>query len=467
MLTPAEQVELALDSGAILGTWVWEIPPDRLIGDPRFARTFGLDQAVSREGLPLNVITRALHPDDLPQVEQAIAQVMKTGGRYEAEYRVRRTDGRYRWVHASGRCDLDAAGQPLRFPGVLVDIDERKRAEEQLRRSEAEANEARNTLQAVIAAIPALVYVKNREGRMLIANGPTLDLIGKPFAEVEGRTDLELLDDKEQARLVMATDERVMASAGEEEVEEIVGADDLGPRIWLSHKRAFRDAAGEVVGLVGTSIDITARKRAEAQGRLLLMEMNHRIKNLFALACGMVRMSAASAATPKELADAVTGRLTALSRAHELILPAVKNEARGEAVGLEEILLSVVSPHLAPGHDQLQVSGPPIRLNPQAATTIALVLHELATNAFKYGALSQATGRLHLSWRIEGERFALDWREEGGPPLLAPPERTGFGTRLARQSVAASFGGDIAFAYDKAGLKVALTGKMALMQAEA
>ena len=465
LATPAEQIELALDSGAILGTWVWEIGFDRVIADQRFARTFALDSTICREGLPLGAITKSIHPDDLPDVERRIADVGAAGGRYVAEYRVQRLDGGYRWVQASGRCDLDETGRPFRFPGVIIDIDDRKQAEERLQRSEAQAHETRNTLQAVIAAIPALVYVKNREGRMQIANGPTLDLIGKPWAQVENRTDAEFLDDEAQSRHIMATDRRLMETGGSEELEEFVGADAIGPRIWLSHKKAFRNEQGIVVGLVGTSVDITARKRAEEQRQLLLFEMNHRVKNLFALACGIVRMSASSATSPRELADAVTGRLMALARAHELILPAVTNDAKREAAGLGDILQSVIAPHLAPGHDQLVLSGPPVSLNANAATTMALVVHELATNASKYGALSHLTGKLYVSWRADRDEFTLSWVEAGGPPIEAAPGRSGFGTRLARQSVAASLGGEIAFAYEPAGLRVELTGRLALMLA--
>jgi PAS domain S-box-containing protein len=409
----------------------------------------------------------SIHQDDLPRVEELIAEAIRDGGRYTAEFRVRSVEGRYRWVQASGRCHLDASGRPARFPGVLVDIDERKQAEERLRSSELQAQEAKNTLQAIIASLPALVYVKDRQGRMQIANGPTLALIGKPWSQVEGRTDGDFLDDAEQARLVMATDRRLMETGGSEELEEVVGADEVGPRIWLSHKQAFRDHLGTVVGLIGTSVDITGRKRAEQQRQLLLLEMNHRVKNLFALSCGIVRMSTPAAQTPRELADAVTGRLQALSLAHDLILPAVKDNPKAEAVGLEDILRVVLSPHLAPGHDQLTISGAPVSLNANAATTMAMVLHELATNASKYGALSTPKGAIRVSWRADDGEFSMVWLEENGPPVAAPPGRSGFGTRLARQSVAAAFAGAIVFAYDTTGLRVELTGKLSVMLAPA
>lgn len=457
-MTPAEKIELALDSGAILGTWVWDVVADRFTADQRFARTFALDPTACREGLRIGAITNSIHQDDRGRVEGVIAEVMRMGGKYNAEYRVRQCGGSYRWVEASGRCHLDEAGRPIRFPGVLIDIDERKQAEERLRRSEAEARETKNMLNAVLEAIPALVYVKDREGRMRIANGPVLDLIGKPWAEVENRTDGEFLDDLEQAERVMETDRRLMETGESEELEEVVGVDAVGARIWLSHKQAFRDEQGSVVGLVGTSVDITARKRAEEQRQLLLLEMNHRIKNLFALACGMVQMSARTAQSPKDLAESVTGRLLALSRAHELILPAVKNDPGVEGASLGDIVKAVITPHLTSADDQFQVFGDELSLSATAATTVALVLHELATNASKYGALSQPAGRLGVSWRVDADIFVLLWVEENGPRIETGPVRSGFGTKLARQSVRASIGGDIVFDWTPNGVRVELVG---------
>jgi two-component sensor histidine kinase len=123
----------------------------------------------------------------------------------------------------------------------------------------------------------------------------------------------------------------------------------------------------------------------------------------------------------------------------------------------------VVSPHAAPDHHQLEIRGPALRLNANAATTIALVLHELATNASKYGSLSGPSGRLSISWRVEGAVFLADWVEEGGPAIVDLPIRNGFGTKLARQSARGSIGGDIEFAWTPAGVRALLRGKLALM----
>ncbi|RKH45694.1 PAS domain S-box protein [Corallococcus llansteffanensis] len=124
-----ERVRLALDSDVVIGTWVWDVPANRVIADERFARSFSLNALQAREGLPIDLFVASIHPEDRPGVEALIAQTLQSGGPYRTEYRVRQWDGVYRWVEASGHCEFTPAGKPLRFPGVLVNVDERKRAE--------------------------------------------------------------------------------------------------------------------------------------------------------------------------------------------------------------------------------------------------------------------------------------------------------------------------------------------------
>ena len=129
----AERVQLALDAGAIIGTWVWDIPNDRLIADERFARSFNLSPEECRAGLPLAKVMESIHAEDQPDVARSIADALRSGGAYRCEYRVRQQDGSYRWVEANGRVDLGPDGAPLRFPGILIDVDHRRAIETALR----------------------------------------------------------------------------------------------------------------------------------------------------------------------------------------------------------------------------------------------------------------------------------------------------------------------------------------------
>lgn len=167
----SERVQMALDAGAIVGTWVWEIPSDRFTADERFAEAFGLDPDSCRNGIELAEVTKVIHPDDIALVNDAIAEALARGGAYRCQYRVAHGAG-FRWLEASGKVELAADGSPVRFPGVLIDIDERRAVE-------AERDRALVLLEGFTAAVPGVVYAKDRDGRMLVANRGTTELIGK------------------------------------------------------------------------------------------------------------------------------------------------------------------------------------------------------------------------------------------------------------------------------------------------
>jgi PAS domain S-box-containing protein len=254
----SERVQMALAAGAIVGSWFWDVTAERLAVDDALARAFGLDPVLAREGVGLEVLVDRVHPDDQRALTDAIAAAVASGGRYAHRYRVRQLDGGYRWMEAIGRVDLDATGKASRFPGVLIDIDDRRRLEEARDRAES-------LLSTFVEAVPGVVYAKDRQGRLLIGNRGTTELIGKPPEDYVGRSDAELLDDPVQAAAVMATDERIMSSGQAEQLEEEISFPDGRRAFWLSTKAPLRDAAGHIIGLVGASLDITDRKAAEAR----------------------------------------------------------------------------------------------------------------------------------------------------------------------------------------------------------
>lgn len=151
----SERLQLALEAGAIVGTWVWDIPGDRFTADERFARTFGLCPRQCQEGLPLKVVTGSIHPDDVIRVEAAIGEAIARGGAYRCEYRVLSASGTYRWIEANSHAEMDANGVPRRFPGILLDIETRRVAE-------AERDKIAALLRTFAEAVPGVVYAKDR-----------------------------------------------------------------------------------------------------------------------------------------------------------------------------------------------------------------------------------------------------------------------------------------------------------------
>lgn len=219
--------------------------------------------------------------------------------------------------------------------------------------------------------------------------------------------------------------------------------------------RTYYDESGKAVRMAGVVADLTERKSAEAARQLLVRELNHRVRNLFSVMDAIVYLTAETTRTTGDMAGALRGRLLALARAHELILPAVMGDpAAGGDGDLGELVAAVVSPHLQDGSERIRIDGPRLPVAPRSATSLALVLHELATNAAKYGALSSPLGRVEILWRTDGERMVLTWSERGGPEVAAAPERRGFGSLLARSSVEGQLGGTIAYDWARSGLTI-------------
>lgn len=265
-----ERLQLALDAGSIIGTWVWDVPEDRFTADERFFRSFGLAPDFCLKRLPLELATASVHVDDLTLVQNAIAGALKIGGVYRCEYRALQYDDEYRWVEAHGRVELDDDHKPLRFPCVIIDIEAR-------RVEDAERDRLSTLLRTFTAAIPGVVFAKDREGRMVVANHGTTELIGKSPDFYIGKTDVEYLDDPEQGRVIMATDRRIMESALSEQVEEEVRLADGSAATWLSVKAPLFDEHGDVIGLIGSSIDVTGRKKAEDALKELNQTLEHRV----------------------------------------------------------------------------------------------------------------------------------------------------------------------------------------------
>ncbi|MFK0093573.1 PAS domain-containing protein [Pseudomonas sp. NPDC090592] len=253
----SEQLRLVLEAAAVVGTWVWDIPNDLVTADERFSRSFGIPAQKCEAGIPIAEAFTSIYPDDRERVSREIHEAMSRGGTFRCEYRVRNEAGLYHWIEANGHAELDAEGQAIRFPGVLMDIESRRAAE-------AERDRVSALLRTFTAAVPGVVYAKDVEGRMLIANHGATQLIGKPPEFYLGKTDLEFLEDKAQARQVMQTDQQIMRGGKAVQIEERVDMPNGSATTWLSVKAPLLDEAGAVIGLIGSSIDVTARKQAEA-----------------------------------------------------------------------------------------------------------------------------------------------------------------------------------------------------------
>lgn len=244
---------------------------------------------------------------------------------------------------------------------------------------------------------------------------------------------------------------------------EIMGAYELDFRIlrdgevrWVS-ARGRGDDEG-IVGRImfGIFLDVTDRKIAEEGRELLASEMSHRVKNLFAIASALTNIASRSAQTTAQMAHDISQRLTALGHAHELIRPSLSEQK--EAVQLGKLLAVLLDAYDHTGSigDRILVSTPEVLVGEASITTIALVIHELATNSLKYGALSAATGTLDVSCSIEDSDVVIVWTENGGPPVSMSRGKAGFGSKLVNMSITGQLGGSIKFDWPSEGAIVTL-----------
>jgi two-component sensor histidine kinase len=243
----------------------------------------------------------------------------------------------------------------------------------------------------------------------------------------------------------------------------IVGAYEIDFRIlieeeirWVSARGRGNDEDIQNRLMFGIFLDVTGRKQAEEGHELLAGEMSHRVKNLLAIAAGLTAITSRSASTTTDMARELTQRLTALGRAHDLVRPL--SGQQGKAALLGDLLSVLLAPYDDMGafSGRIRVSVPRMGVGETAATTLALVVHELATNSLKYGALSAPTGTLDLSCSADDPNIVLAWTERGGPPVTAPTSAGGYGTRLVDRTMSRQLGGSIEYNWARDGLVVTL-----------
>ena len=394
-------------------------------------------------------------PEDVaagvPEQEMSIALHMGRGD--DERFHMRRDGSRF-WANGLMTPLQTEAGEWLGFLKILRDRTVEHAAEQALQRSEAQLRLERSTLEAVFQSAPVgLSLSEAAGGGSILVNGELQRILGRDISgsdwaryeaiggvhpdgsryAVEDYPSVRSLKQGESVRAEPFTVLRSDGTRGRAEVSS----------------SPVRDADEAVVAAVTVVVDVEAREQAIEHQQLLMGELAHRMKNTLSMVQAIVSQTLRSASSTDAARGEIMERLGALSRAQDALA-----RTKWTSATLSDTIDAALLP-LALGPDRLSVAGPEVRVGSRAALSFTLALHELATNAVKYGALSDPHGRVEISWTLEpglagDEVLTFLWNERGGPPV-APPSRKGFGTRLIT-SVSRTFSGESLLVYDPAGV---------------
>lgn len=371
------------------------------------------------------------HPDVLPSVVERWQHSLNTGETFEMTFPLRGADGQFRPFLTRVVPIRAEDGQIERWFGTNTNVDDLTRAQEAARASEVELAHQVAELNALYSSAPIGLAFFDREYRYLRVNDELAAINGVPAAEHIGRTISDVLADNAPA--VEPIIDQVFATGEPVRDLEVSGETPQQPGIlrhWLTGFYPVKDADSNV-GAVGIwVVEISERKAAEDRERLLAREVDHRAKNLLAVVQSIVQLSRAESVA--ELKEGLTGRIQSLGRAHSLLA-----DSRWEGVDFKRLVEEELAPFVGEQPGSVNFAGPPLILRPSAAQSLALVLHELTTNAVKYGAFFTG-GWLDLTWGIETRdgagTLAIDWVEKGLTGL-GEPKQSGFGSRLITTSI--------------------------------
>ncbi len=426
-----ERFSLAARASGI-GVWEW----DQVEGGFYYsARAREISGFQPDEEITYDKVVGIVHPDDLPYTTEQSRRARDPAIRDARPfvYRIIRPDGAVRWVRAFADTVIeDGPDGPraTRFLGTLEDITERRELDERLT-----ASEARLRLAMTAGRMAVFEWPLDQE------DVPLTDdirlILGIPPGETS--TVHERRSNYHPDDTALASSTRSRALAGEERFLdfEVRYYWPDGQMRWLQvRSEVLRAPLGAPDRLVGVLADVTDRKQDEERLSLLMREVDHRANNLLTVVQGLISLSTGD--RDPELRQVLLGRVAALGHAHKLLA-----EARWAGADLMRLAKEELRPYGVEDPRRIRLKGPKLSLAPAQAQAISMALHELATNAAKYGGLSVAEGAVSVTWARADGMLDLLWQESGGPPVR-PPTREGLGSRILERAVGGSIGGSVA-----------------------
>jgi PAS domain S-box-containing protein len=308
--------------------------------------------------------------------------------------------------------------------------------------------------QTLADALPHMVWSTLPDGYHDYYNARWYEFTGVPAGSTDGEgwNGMFHPDDQERA---WETWRDSLATGKPYEIEYRLRHHSGQYRWTLGRAMPMRDEKGQIIRWIGTCTDIDDAKRQAAHNEILSRELSHRIKNIFAVIGGLIGLSARNDPGQKQFARQLQERVAALGRAHEFVRPHSSHSAPQRfPERLHGIIREILAPYPALADGRITIEGDDVAVDDRGATPLALLIHELATNATKYGSLSVPDGKVSVSTKIGDGRVDIRWKETGGPKIAGAPKETGFGTMLSELSIVQQLGGIIERDWFEDGLAV-------------
>lgn len=341
-----------------------------------------------------------------------------------------------------GESEVDIAVTIARQVGFSL---ERARADARRKAAEHDLRESEERFRLMSENAPVMIWMSDSNGRCLHLNRALREFWGVSEENIGDFSWEQTTHPDDLAEV----GRQMMEAIAARRPCSIVGRFKMMPdgeyRVLQTQAQPRLSSSGEFLGMIGVNIDISERQRADAQRELLLAELNHRVKNTLAVVQAMAYQTFRSGGVAKEPRQAFENRLIALAAAHNLL-----TASNWESAALADIAHDTLNPYKG----RVEIAGPRVLLPPREALAIAMALHELTTNAVKYGALANDKGRVRVEWTRGGAAIpmlTLRWTESGGPPVEAPARR-GFGSVLLERSLQEDLGGKVALDYRRDGV---------------
>ncbi|MES2710471.1 MAG: PAS domain-containing protein [Pseudomonadota bacterium] len=390
---------------------------------------------------------RRLHPDDRDRAEAHVLAALADPSRedYSQTYRIVTPKGEIRWIMSRGRIERDRAGKPVYLRGAHLDVT-------QLRMTELALADTDARLRLAQEAVGIGTWEWVPSAGTLTCSRRMAKLWGLDDASAPP-TLAEMLacvkQEDQDALRALITDERVGVNLRGEFRLRRPSENGGAPVTWVAVRASFQ--AGDLLAparMIGVAYDITDRKQSEELTTIMAHEVEHRAKNALMVVSSLLRMTKADSA--EALVEVMDARVRALSRTLGLL-----GQGRWRGAALRDIIQNEVG-HFAREElgqtPSITLDGPAVTIEVDAAQPLSMAMHELATNAAKYGALSALDGTLHIEWWMEGATLRLRWTERGGPPLAGAPSQLGFGSHLIRTLIESQLQGTITKQWEAAGL---------------